>query len=145
VTGAALVFRIELQRTWYPHLFTSSAPGVLVDPAIVMDRVQRAYPAGRLVGVDVPTTARPTYLAYVTSGPRFLTVLIESAIIGLQFEPYTYATMLVDEGLKAINAIASATAIDRLFPASPPSSLLDGPPDRDEFRVHVRTRIRLLG
>ncbi len=79
VTGAALVFRIELQRTWYPRLFTPSAPGVLVDPATVMDHVQRAYPAARLAGVDVPTTERPTYLAYATSGSDFLTVLIDPA------------------------------------------------------------------
>lgn len=79
VTGAALVFRIELQRAWHPHLFTPSATGVLVEPEIVMDQVQRAYPDYRLAGVDVPTAARPTYLAYVTSGPRFLTVLIDPA------------------------------------------------------------------
>jgi uncharacterized iron-regulated membrane protein len=77
VTGAALVFRIDLQRAVHPHLFTPGADGPPVDPAAVMERVRDEYPGGRLSGVDAPTTARPTYLAYVTSGERFATVLVD--------------------------------------------------------------------
>jgi len=85
-TGAALVFRIEMQRATYPHLFAPSATGSLADPVTIMEHVQAAYPDGRLSGVDAPTTARPTYLAYVLTGPRFLTVLVDPAsaqVLGL--------------------------------------------------------------
>jgi uncharacterized iron-regulated membrane protein len=76
VTGAVLVYRIELQRALYPQLFAVTS-GPLADPADVMDAVSRAYPRHRLAGVDAPTTSRPAYLAYVTSGRDFLTVLID--------------------------------------------------------------------
>lgn len=76
VTGAALVFRIDMQRALHPHLFTASA-GPLADPVAVMESVSRAYPDYKLSGVEVPTTSRPTYLGYVTRGREFLTVLID--------------------------------------------------------------------
>ena len=77
VTGAALVFRIDLQRAAHPHLFTPRAEGPLADPVTIMESVSRAYPNHRLSGVDAPTTARPTYLAYVTTPRSFTTVLID--------------------------------------------------------------------
>lgn len=77
VTGAALVFRIDLQRALHPHLFTPRTTGPLADPVTIMESVSRAYPGHRLSGVDAPTTARPTYLAYVTTPQQFTTVLIE--------------------------------------------------------------------
>lgn len=77
ISGAALVFRIDMQRALHPHLFTPSAAGPLADPVTVMESVSRAYPAHRLSGVDAPTTLRPTYLAYVTSGAEFRTVLVD--------------------------------------------------------------------
>ncbi len=76
-TGAALVYRIDLQRALDPHLFTPRVAGPLADPATIMDAVARAYPAHRLSGVDAPTTSRPTYLAYVTRDESFVTVLID--------------------------------------------------------------------
>jgi uncharacterized iron-regulated membrane protein len=76
ITGAALVFRIDLQRASHPHLFTA-AGGVVADPEAIMDSVSRAYPDHRLSGVDAPTSARPTYLAYVTSSSGFRTILID--------------------------------------------------------------------
>ena len=85
LTGAALVFRIDMQRALYPHLFNPSADGPLADPAAVMESVSRAYPHHRLSGVDAPTTVRPTYLAYVTSDAEFRTVLIDpvtTAVLG---------------------------------------------------------------
>ncbi len=84
VSGAALVFRIDLQRALHPHLFTASA-GPLADPVAIMESVGRAYPQHRLSGVDAPTTLRPTYLAYVTSANEFRTVLIDpvsTAVLG---------------------------------------------------------------
>ncbi|MGE0863976.1 MAG: PepSY-associated TM helix domain-containing protein [Vicinamibacterales bacterium] len=76
-SGAALVFRIDMQRALHPSLFTPTASGPLADPVAVMDSVNRAYPRHRLSGVDAPTTLRPTYLAYVTSDDEFRTVLID--------------------------------------------------------------------
>ena len=77
VTGAALVFRIEMQRALHPGLFTPSAPGPIADPLTILERVRVAYPGGRLSGIDAPTMARPTYLAYVSSGDDFATILID--------------------------------------------------------------------
>lgn len=77
LTGAALVFRLDLQRARNPHLFTPRASGLLADPVTVMERVSRAYPDHRLSGVEAPTSRRPTYLAYVTRGREFVTVLID--------------------------------------------------------------------
>ena len=77
VTGAALVFRIDLQRVAHPHLFTPRAAGPLADPITIMESVSRAYPDQRLSGVDAPTTGRPTYLAYVTTPAAFTTVLVD--------------------------------------------------------------------
>jgi uncharacterized iron-regulated membrane protein len=77
VTGAALVFRIEMQRARHPDLFTPAAAGPLAEPAAVMDSVTRAYPDEQLSGIDAPTTLRPTYLAYTRSGTRFRTLLLD--------------------------------------------------------------------
>ncbi len=76
-SGAALVFRIDMQRALYPDLFTPSAAGPVADPVAVMESVTSAYPGDRVSGVDAPTTFRPTYLAYSTSGNRFRTLLLD--------------------------------------------------------------------
>jgi uncharacterized iron-regulated membrane protein len=76
-TGAALVFRIDLQRAQHPHLFTPSAPGPTAPAATILERVRDAFPDDRLSGIDAPTTTRPTYLAYVIRGERFLTILVD--------------------------------------------------------------------
>ena len=81
LSGAALVFRIDLQRARHPHLFEPRAPGPLADPVTVMERVSRAYPGFRLSGVEAPTSRRPTYLAYVTKGSDFVTVLIDPVAV----------------------------------------------------------------
>ena len=77
VTGAALVFRIHLQRAVHPELLTAGNGGPQADIATVLERVRDAYPQGRLSGVDAPTTVRPTHLAYVIEDGRFRTVLID--------------------------------------------------------------------
>jgi uncharacterized iron-regulated membrane protein len=76
-TGAALVFRIDLQRTMHPGLFTPSGAGPQADPVDVMESVRKAYPDDRVSGVDAPTKVRPTYLAYSSSGNRFRTLLLD--------------------------------------------------------------------
>ena len=75
VTGAALVFRIHLQRAVHPELLTARTDGPQADIVTVLESVREAYPRGRLSGVDAPTTVRPTHLAYVTENGRFHTVL----------------------------------------------------------------------
>lgn len=85
VTGSALVFRIEIQRALYPRLFAPGAPGPVADVAAVVESVRAAYPRGRVAGVDAPTEARPTYLAYVTVDARSRTVLLDpvtAAVLG---------------------------------------------------------------
>jgi len=77
VTGAALVYRSELQRALHPHLFTASTPGPRADPVAVLEAVAEAYPGGRVSGVDVPTRSRETYLAYVIEDESFRTVLLD--------------------------------------------------------------------
>ncbi len=83
VSGAALVFRIDMQRAIYPELFTLRVSGPTADPVAIMESVTNAYPAATLSGIDAPTTARPTYLAYATSGDRFLTLLLDPASAGM--------------------------------------------------------------
>jgi uncharacterized iron-regulated membrane protein len=77
VTGAALVFRIDMQRALHPDLFTPRVEGPPANPADVMETVKREYPGEPLSGVDAPTTARPTYLAYAGRGDRFRTLLLD--------------------------------------------------------------------
>jgi uncharacterized iron-regulated membrane protein len=76
-TGAALVFRIDLQRALNPGLFTPHASGPPAHPADIMERVKRAFPDDRVSGVDAPTAVRPTYLAYASQGARFRTLLLD--------------------------------------------------------------------
>jgi uncharacterized iron-regulated membrane protein len=79
LTGALLVWRIDLQRFSYPALFTSSRPGAIVDAETVLASVRAAYPRHHVAGVDAPTTSRPTYLAYATQGAAFVTILADPA------------------------------------------------------------------
>jgi len=78
-TGAALVFRIDMQRALHPDLFTPTTSGPTAHPAEILESVQRAFPGERVSGADAPTTGRPTYLAYSSSGNRFRTLLLDPA------------------------------------------------------------------
>lgn len=61
-------------------------------------------------------------------------------------EPYTYATTLVDEGLKLINKIASTTDVFRLFPQNyPVPEIRDRPPEDNVFSERIRERLAVLG
>jgi len=77
VTGAALVFRIDMQRALHPELFTPSAAGPAADPVAIMERVTKAYPNERLSGIEAPSTERSTYLAYTSSGDDFRALLFD--------------------------------------------------------------------
>jgi uncharacterized iron-regulated membrane protein len=77
VTGAALVFRIDMQRALFPELFTPSSDAAPADAATILESVKNTFPQDRVSGIDAPTTTRPTYLAYVMRGDRFLTLLVD--------------------------------------------------------------------
>jgi uncharacterized iron-regulated membrane protein len=77
LSGASLLWRPELQRLVHPLLFAVDGGPASVDPATVIDSVQRAYPHLRLSGIDAPTTTRATWLAYVVDDGRYRTVLID--------------------------------------------------------------------
>jgi uncharacterized iron-regulated membrane protein len=77
LTGAVLVFRIDMQRALHPDLFTPSADGPPADPVAIMESVTRSYSGEKLSGIDAPTTGRPTYLAYTSSGDRFRTLMLD--------------------------------------------------------------------
>lgn len=79
ITGALLVWRIDLQRLAYPELFTPSRTGDMVDAETVLASVRAAYPRHHVSGVDAPTTSRQTYLAYATQGAAFITILADPA------------------------------------------------------------------
>ena len=76
-TGAALVFRIEMQRALHPDLFTPSSSGPAADPVAIMESVTRSYPGEKLSGIDAPTAERPTYLAYTSSREDFRALLLD--------------------------------------------------------------------
>jgi len=77
-SGAVLVFRIELQRAAYPELLATRSSGPTVDMARILEALAQEYPAHRVAGVDAPTAARSTYLAYVTHGEELRTVLLDA-------------------------------------------------------------------
>lgn len=77
VTGAALVFRIDMQRAAFPRLFTPSRSAAPAHPADILGSLKQAFPNDRISGIDAPSTTRPTYLAYVMRGDRFLTLLLD--------------------------------------------------------------------
>ena len=79
LSGALLIWRIDLQRLTYPDLFTPTRPGAMVDAETVLASVRAAYPLDHVSGVDAPTTSRPTYLAYATQGAAFVTILADPA------------------------------------------------------------------
>ena len=77
-TGAALVFRIDMQRAAHPHLFAAS-PGPPVHPAEILDSLAAAYPDHTVSFIDAPSRERPTYLAYPFRGDVYLPVLVDPA------------------------------------------------------------------
>ena len=45
----------------------------------ILDALRDAYPSSQVIGIDAPTTARTTYLAYMSRGPSFATVLLDAS------------------------------------------------------------------
>lgn len=67
-------------------------------------------------------------------------------IVGLCFEPFTLATKMCAEVFAQIDAVASATDVTRLFPASTPVPQLSGiPTNHEEFAPATFARLAVLG
>ena len=75
-TGAALVFRIDMQRAASPELFTPSQ-GAAAHPAQIIESVLAKYPNHQVSFIDAPTTERPTYLAYPFKDNVYKAVLVD--------------------------------------------------------------------
>ena len=76
VTGAALVFRPELQKATFRQYFAVDRPANSTDVTTqtLISRLQGAYPLYRLSGIDYPTARRGTYLSYLIKGNKFVSV-----------------------------------------------------------------------
>lgn len=70
VTGAALVFRPELQQATFGRYFGVARPAGAQDalPATLVGKLQASYPLHQILGIDYPTARRGTYLSYLMSG-----------------------------------------------------------------------------
>ena len=74
-TGAALVFRPEMQKAAFREFFDAGRAGEPdAEPAEIMRQVQNRYPGYRFSGIDWPTRRRDTYISYVVKGSEFRTV-----------------------------------------------------------------------
>jgi hypothetical protein len=68
--------------------------------------------------------------------------LTSSRLQEARLEPYSYATALVRESLKTIDAVASATDVTRLFPVDEPiPSLTEGPSEDSVFERGERVAL----
>ncbi len=75
VTGAALVFRPEMQKLTFPEFFAPVVTTSTYAPAgAIIGDFERAYPGYKLLGIDYPTHRRETFLAYLTKGEDLRTV-----------------------------------------------------------------------
>jgi uncharacterized iron-regulated membrane protein len=70
ITGAALVFRPELQKAAFARYFdVPRAPGAVDAPvAMLVSKLQASYPRHQFLGIDYPTRRRGTYLSYLING-----------------------------------------------------------------------------
>jgi uncharacterized iron-regulated membrane protein len=76
-TGAALMFRADLQAWTYPEVFAPSGAGRPTAGAdAVLAAVEARYPQGDISGLDFPNARRGTFLAYVVEADRFRTVFL---------------------------------------------------------------------
>lgn len=79
VTGAALVFRADLQRLTYPELFAPRPAGApLASPETVIASLEQ-FPGYRFSGFDYPGDRRGTFLAYLAKDDELRTVFLDAA------------------------------------------------------------------
>ena len=141
-TGAALVFRVDLQRAQHPQLFTApDAAGA--DIAAIMESVRDAYPRHRLSGVDAPTSARQTFLAYVTSESGFLTLFADPATGAVRGEmpPGTFIAWLQDLHFNLLGG-RTGRVVNGIGAACLLLMVATGVPVWWPRRRHVRWRLR---
>jgi len=87
LTGAALVFRPELQKAAFSRYFDIVRPAGAPDVEIgtLVTRLRTAYPGSQLSGVDYPTARRGAYLSYLIDGRDFAAVFsdpVTGTVIG---------------------------------------------------------------
>lgn len=73
-TGAALVFRPEMQKAIFTKYFEIVRPAGAPDvrPSVLIANLKSAYPLHQLSGIDYPTARRGTYLSYLIKGNAFV-------------------------------------------------------------------------
>jgi uncharacterized iron-regulated membrane protein len=77
LTGAALVFRGDLQRLVYPQFFAQPAAGTEVaTPEAIIVALEEHFPGYRFSGFDYPNARRGTFLAYLAKGDELRTVFL---------------------------------------------------------------------
>jgi uncharacterized iron-regulated membrane protein len=80
LTGAALVFRGDLQTRAYPEFFAQRPPGApLAQPDVVIASLEHGFPGYRFSGIDYPNQRRGTFLAYLAKGDELRTVFLDPA------------------------------------------------------------------
>lgn len=80
LTGAALVFRPEMQKATFPEFFNIARNGEPdANPSFIIRELQERYPGYQLLGIDYPTYRRGTYLSYLTKGDDLRTVFSHPA------------------------------------------------------------------
>jgi uncharacterized iron-regulated membrane protein len=77
-TGAALVFRGDLQARAYPQFFAQRPPGAaLAEPGTVIASLEHGFPGYRFSGIDYPNERRGTFLAYLAKNDELRTVFLD--------------------------------------------------------------------
>lgn len=79
LTGAALLFRPDLQNAMDRDLLQELDAGSLADPAVVLSRLRETYPGSDIASIEMPTNRRPATLASVQQGRRYVNLLLDPA------------------------------------------------------------------
>jgi len=80
VTGSILVFRGDIQRRLYPHLFYSQAKnGSTLHIASVVQKIKAAFPDHTLLGLEGPAETHDTFLGYIEKDQKILPVFANPA------------------------------------------------------------------
>ena len=79
LTGAALVFRADLQTWTYPAFFAQRDGAQLASPETVIASLERTFPGYRFSGFDYPSERRGTFLAYLAKDAELRTIFLDAA------------------------------------------------------------------
>lgn len=77
ITGAALMFRPEMQASTYPRFFEVDGGNDTAPTALIIQAFEAAYPGAVLVGIDYPTARRESLLAYLTDDTGLITAFAD--------------------------------------------------------------------